>query len=206
VFVYNVTGTPPNLSLPSPPNGAIYALNQLVLADYSCTDPYSVVSACLGTVPKGAPIPTSSTGTKAFEVNATVFSGPSADLKAEYQVVGPAAYQTCLLYDPSKSAKPGSVIPIKLMICDGAGHNFSNPNMVLKAKRVLKGTDVRTPVPYPGNANPGNIFRFDPRLGTRGGYIYNLDTNKLPAGTWTLEFEIRGAGTLKTLPVQFKIK
>ncbi len=195
VPIYNLTGTAPGIAVGTPSSGAVFALNQPVLADYSCTDPFSVVSVCLGTVPKGEAIDTSSLGSKTFEVNATVSAGPAADVKVEYQVVGPEAYKTCLLYDSRKSLKPGSTVPVRLMICDGVGHNFSNPNMVLTAVRLSNGSTINPPIPDPGYANPDGKFRFDPRLGKGGGYIFNLSTKGLKKGTWKLWFTITGDPT-----------
>jgi hypothetical protein len=40
----------------------------------------------------------------------------------------------------------------------------------------------------PGNANPDNDFRFDPTLGSSGGYIFNLSTGGLAPGTYSLQF------------------
>ncbi len=209
VPVHNVTGTAPGIAVVAPPGGAVYALNQPVLADYSCTDPYSVVSVCLGTVPKGEAIDTSSLGSRTFEVNATVSAGPTADVKVEYLVVDPSSYGTSLLYDPNKAIRRGSVVPIKLMVMDGDGHNLSNPSMVLTAVRVEKGSVKVTPVPDPGYANPGNRFRFDRTLGNGGGYIYSLSTKpkEITAGTWTLTFDIStGPGYTATRSVSFKVK
>jgi len=39
-----------------------------------------------------------------------------------------------------------------------------------------------------GNANPDSDFRFDPTLGTSGGYIFNLKTTGLTTGTYNLYF------------------
>ena len=197
VPVYNVTGTPPTIAVLTPANDAVYALNQPVLASYSCSDPYGVVSSCIGTVPPLSPIDTMSVGSKVFEVNATVTSGPAADMKVEYEVVGPSDYGICPLYDPNKYIKKGSAAPIKVMVCGDDGRNISS-NLILKAERVVmksrtgEVTATISPVPDPGNANPGNIFRFDPNLGLGGGYIYNLSTKTLSKGTWYMQFTIAG--------------
>ena len=47
-----------------------------------------------------------------------------------------------------------------------------------------------------GNANPGNLFRYDDSL---GGYIFNLDTTGLAAGTYTLGYTIGTDPTVHTV-------
>ena len=89
VFVYKVpSSTAPTITINTPQSGAVYAANQTVLADYSCSDD-SVVS-CVGDVPPGSAIDTSCSGTttcsKTFTVNATVSSGQGAVDSVGYQV------------------------------------------------------------------------------------------------------------------------
>jgi hypothetical protein len=90
IFVQAVTGTPPVITINTPPvGGAVYTLNQIVDADYTCTGTYVV--SCLGNVASGSPIDTSSPGTKTFTVNAIVSSGPTATPQTvSYEVVLPA--------------------------------------------------------------------------------------------------------------------
>ena len=76
--------SPPTIRITTPQNGAIYAVNQNVAADYACSGSY--VKSCLGSIPSGRPIDTSSPGTKTFEVNATVTSGPTAVQVVTYYV------------------------------------------------------------------------------------------------------------------------
>jgi len=38
------------------------------------------------------------------------------------------SYNTCLLYDPTKPAKSGAAIPIKIEVCSAAGGNASSPD------------------------------------------------------------------------------
>src|SRR5258708_1638388 len=47
-----------------------------------------------------------------------------------------------------------------------------------------------------GSSNPDSNFRFDSTLGTSGGYIFNLDTSGLAAGTYALSFTVSGDLTL----------
>ena len=192
VFVDGVTGERPDITITTPLVGAIYTVNQSVAANYSCTGNYVV--NCLGPAPSGSPIDTSSVGTKSFQVNATVSSGPSAVETVSYKVG--VVYNTdgCLLYDWTKSVKKGAAYPIKLQVCDAAGKNLSAPNIVLHAVAPPKKMDNSPdgPIIYAGNANPDFDFRFDSTLGVGGGYIYNLKTTGLSSGTWKLYFTITG--------------
>jgi YVTN family beta-propeller protein len=193
VFVEGITGTPPTIAISTPQDGAVYALNQSVLAEYGCGTTPGLT--CLGTVPLNSPIDTSSYGSKTFEVNAIVSSGPSADKKVNYEV---AVYNTdgCLLYDPNRSVKKGATFPIKLQICDANGYNLSSPGIVLTAQGVSIITSGSPgPLEDSGNANPDSGFRFDSTLGVGGGYIYNLSTKGLSSGTWKLKFKITGDET-----------
>lgn len=84
-----VTGTPPTVTITSPTN-TTYALNQIVLASYTCTGQF--VTQCLGNVTSGKAIDTGSVGTKSFTVTALVSQGPSASLTVMYTVIsGPVA-------------------------------------------------------------------------------------------------------------------
>lgn len=210
VVVQGVTGTPPTITITTPPqdNSGTYLLNQSVLASYSCSGAVGVTVKCLGTVPLGSPIDTSSVGTKSFRVSTAVSSGPTAVKSDTYNV----AFNTsgsCLLYDPTKAVKGGSVIPIKLQVCDANGIDLSNSSIGLHAVNVVKtsGTITTTGVVDAGSANPDSDFRFDSTLGPTGGYIFNLKTvdpsgAALTTGTYQLQFMIPGDPTTHVAPFQ----
>src|SRR5207302_1861127 len=60
----------PTITITTPADGALYALNSTVKASYSCSDT-SGVATCSGPVANGANLVTSSSGTFTFTVNAT---------------------------------------------------------------------------------------------------------------------------------------
>jgi hypothetical protein len=104
------------------------------------------------------------------------------------------SYSVCLLYDPSKPAKSGSTLPIKVEVCDSSGANLSSPSLLIHVTGVTRVSDnVAGDAFDSGNANPDQDFRFDASLGNGGGYIYNLSTKGLVSGAYTLDFTI-GAG------------
>ena len=67
-----VDSTPPTVALSTPPRGADYAQNEVVLADYECADePHgSGLDSCTGDVPDGQAIDTATLGTHEFTVTA----------------------------------------------------------------------------------------------------------------------------------------
>ena len=64
----------PVVVITTPADGAHYALGQAVYADYRCSYPGYQITSCVGNVPVGAAIDTSSVGTHTFTVKATVLS------------------------------------------------------------------------------------------------------------------------------------
>ena len=68
--------TPPTVTITTPADGAVYAVGQVVLADYDCTDEAggSGLATCDGPVANGDPIDTS-LGTHTFTVSATDVAG-----------------------------------------------------------------------------------------------------------------------------------
>ena len=64
--------------------------------------------------------------------------------------------------------------------------------------------DAYVPPADSGNANPDQNFRFDPTLGSTGGYIFNLKTGGYAPGTYKLDFTVGGEAHVYT--VQFQIR
>ena len=115
------------------------------------------------------------------------------------------AYNVCLLYEPTRPAKAGSTIPIKLQLCAFDNHNVSSPSTIVTATGVLRvSDDASGPVDDAGQSNPDNNFRFDPSLGGTGGYIYNLSTAGLASGTYQLKFHTSADNN--TYAVEFRVK
>jgi hypothetical protein len=82
--------TDPTVSITTPPDGAVYALNEAVNADYSCDDEAggSGLASCDGTVPDGQPIDTGSPGAHEFTVTATDNAGNTSSVTHSYTVDG----------------------------------------------------------------------------------------------------------------------
>jgi hypothetical protein len=82
----NVDLTAPVVAVTRPANGAVYALNSVVTAQYTCSDALSGLAGCLGTWPNGARISTSTRGTRTFSVAALDFAGNTTTKTVSYTV------------------------------------------------------------------------------------------------------------------------
>jgi hypothetical protein len=76
----------PAIAVTTPVSGAVYQLNQIVNAAYSCSDSGSGSSACEGTIANMSPIDTSTLGAKTFVVNATDAAGNTSSTMVTYDV------------------------------------------------------------------------------------------------------------------------
>lgn len=105
-------------------------------------------------------------------------------------------YNVCLSYEPARAVQSGATYPIKVQLCDSTGSDLSSSTITLHATSVtLTATSISGLVQASGDANPDNDFRFDPTLGSTGGYIFNLSTKGLSTGSYSLGFTVTGAGS-----------
>ena len=183
---------PPAIAITTPSATPTYYLHQSVPSSYGCTDGGSGVATCAGPVANGAPLDTSSVGTKTFTVNATDNVGNASFATETYKVT----YKICLQYDPAKALPKGSVLAIRLALCDANNVNVSDPSVIVTATGVTPPGTLQNP----GNVNPGGVFQF---LNT-GGYLYTLGTKGDPAGTYALLFTATGDPIVHQAP--FKLK
>src|SRR5262249_23612344 len=140
------------------PAGGTYVVNQSVASNYSCTDGGSGISTCAGPVASGASIDTTHPGPATFTVNASDNVGNASSAIANYTV----GYGVCPQYDASRIKRAGSVVPIKIELCDAAGNNVSSASIVVTATGVSRVGASGTGTPDDaGNANPDSNFRFD---------------------------------------------
>jgi probable HAF family extracellular repeat protein len=101
----------------------------------------------------------------------------------------------CLLYDPTKTHKAGSTVPIKIQLCSADGSNVSGAHIALHADAVVQVSNGAEGLPEDaGHANPDSNFRFDAGLGSGGGYIFNLKTTGLTAGSYRLRVQALDTG------------
>jgi hypothetical protein len=89
---YSVHNTPPTASISSPPDGSkgpdgrSFYVNEAVTASYGCSDVDGNLTSCVGGVPNGANLDTSSTGAKNLHVTATDAFGATGTADSGYQV------------------------------------------------------------------------------------------------------------------------
>jgi hypothetical protein len=81
--------TYPQIQLTTPPMGVSYTLGQTVLADYTCSDEPggSGLASCVGDVPSGSPVDTSTAGVHEFHVSASDYAGNTVHGSNVYTVL-----------------------------------------------------------------------------------------------------------------------
>lgn len=92
LHTYTVTDViVPTVDLRTPPDGATYDRNEVIAADFSCTDDAggSGINTCDGNVPDGSPIDTSTLGDHTFTVTATDTAGNTNEVTHTYTVADP---------------------------------------------------------------------------------------------------------------------
>jgi hypothetical protein len=98
------------------------------------------------------------------------------------------SYSISLLYDASRSVKSGAAYPIKIQVMGASGANVSSSSLAVTALGIVKKDSVPDgPLQDTGNANPDFGFRYDASL---GGYLYNVKTSGLSAGTYAVPFKV----------------
>jgi hypothetical protein len=122
--LYTFDDTPPTITITTPPEGAAYALDQVVLADYACQDEGggSGLDSCIGDVADGSPIDTASVGPKTLTVSALDNAGNSAAATHNYSIV----YGFSGFFQPVDNfvfnvVKAGSGIPVKFSLSGDRG-------------------------------------------------------------------------------------
>jgi hypothetical protein len=83
----SIDETPPTVSITTPANGASYALGSSVSAAFTCADALSGVASCLGTLPNGTALNTTTAGTYGFTVTGTDAAGNAASATASYSII-----------------------------------------------------------------------------------------------------------------------
>jgi hypothetical protein len=153
---FAIDTTDPTVLITTPPPGAVYHLNQVVKAQFTCADGGSPVT-CSGTPANGAPLATGSLGTKAITVTATDVVGHKFILTRTYRVV----YDFQGFFDPVKNPpvlnaqNAGSVVPMKFSLAGNQGLNifasgFPKSQQINCTTRKLMGKPASTTAQPPG--------------------------------------------------------
>ncbi len=183
---------PPVIAIATPAGVPTYLLNEIVAADYACTDGGSGVATCAGPVADGAAFDTASVGVKTFQVNASDAVGNASAASNTYNVT----YKICLGYDTTKAYPTGGVVPIHIALCDVNDVNVSSPTVVVTATSVLPFGVLQSP----GSNNPGGVFTFL----NSGGYQFTLSTQGYVPGSYLLQFSVSGDPITHTVPFRLK--
>lgn len=138
---FKIDQTAPGITITTPPDGATYLLNEVVNADFECTDATSGVDTCVGTVADGSPIDTASVGSKSFTVNAQDKAANPASLTHNYNV----HYGFAGLFDPyapppGRAYKVKSAIPLKWDYTNVSGTPVPSPTAAPQVKIFYAGS------------------------------------------------------------------
>jgi hypothetical protein len=156
--------TPPEISIFSPQNGAIYLLNQPVLASWIVIDPEpsSGIKLILAMAPNGSPVDTATVGSKKFIIIAEDNAGNTASQTVDYGVayralaVDPVPEKTFVNTKvPQLEVKVGQIIPFSFAIKD-----FSN-TIVVKALGTLSVIDAQTRAVVSIEKGVIGVFHYD---------------------------------------------
>jgi hypothetical protein len=129
-----------------------------------------------------------------FSVGLNIAALPVGSYTLQYKYAGDAnfdassgsgtlqiTYAVTPLFDTSKPVHAGAALPIKLAVSDALGDDLASANLSVTAVSLVGPNGAIYTPQAKGHANPGNLFR---HVGY--GYLYNLNTAGLTAGTYTL--------------------
>ncbi len=93
-------------------------------------------------------------------------------------------FQQPINADGSSIFNLGRTIPVKIILTDCSGQSISTATVtiaVYKISNAVLGNELEQLIDSSGNANTGNLFRYDAAAGQ---YIYNLSTKGYTKGTY----------------------
>ncbi len=130
---YEVDTDPPTVTIVTPVDGAAYQVNEVVLADYSCSDTASADVLCVGPVDVGQAIDTATPGTKTFTVTATDIALNTATASVTYEVELPLALDVSLNTDPGQVEVGAVTVPLNNI----TGRCRPPPRRAPRSRRLL---------------------------------------------------------------------
>lgn len=113
--------TAPSITVTVPADNAVFVTGSTVLADYACADAGSGVATCVGTVPDGTAIDTTTAGLHTFTVHATDNAGNPADVSVPYTVQAASTARPIITGGPPKHFTLEATSP------DGAVYDYALP-------------------------------------------------------------------------------
>jgi hypothetical protein len=95
------------------------------------------------------------------------------------------SYAVKVCFDHSKSVVAGGFLPIKLEVTDASGKNLSSRDLTVTAVSIIGPNGTKYTPHAVSHANHNNVFHY-----VRHSYRYNLDTEGLAPGTYTLMVKV----------------
>jgi hypothetical protein len=168
-----VDTTGPTVRISTPADQAAYGIDQVVEAEYACTDQGgSGMDTCVGTVPFGDQVDTSGPGEQSFTVTGTDNVGNTTTLTHTYTVVD----------DPPPAADPVEVLPAAIVADPPPAPQPPPP---------------RQPAPAAATPEPGVCVSGIPELSVQRGSPLTL----VGPGTLTSEHEVWIDGVLTDISI-----
>jgi hypothetical protein len=170
----------PSITITSP-TATSYLLNQVVAANFSCSDGGSGVATCVGTVANGANINTGSGGAKTFTVNATDNVGNTSTASVNYNV----SYNFTGFFQPVDNlptlnvVKAGSAVPVKFSLAGNFGLNIFTANYPASQQVACNSSDPLDAIEVTVTAGSSSLS-YD---ATTNQYTYVWKTDKAWANT-----------------------
>lgn len=179
---YLVDGTPPDVDITVPADGAIFLLNEEVFVNYLCTDAVSGVATCAGPVTSGSALDTSTVGDRTFTVNASDVAGNDVQVTHTYSVHydSPGVKKPIQGPPALNNERAGSGIPVKWELKDAHGDDILDLSTVVTYGSGVFDCDT--------GAGPGLVLDVETtgnsvlRFGNNH-YIFDWDTQKEWSGT-----------------------
>jgi hypothetical protein len=186
LFGFKVDAKAPTVSLGRPLEGTVYKIGQVSDARYSCSDQQSGIGSCVGTVPVGSPIDTSTAGPHTFTVTGTDNAGNVTTVTHHYTVLYIFKGFQAPIENPGSGSfnfvHAGDLIKIAFTLGGNFGLNI--------------GTVSSTPVTCPS----GNPVLIDPaRKGTAAGLSFSTSGHRYNYGWQT---DAGWAGTCREFSLQ----
>jgi len=172
--------TPPTITLTTPPEGAVYILNQVLNAKLRCDDEAggSGLASCVGNVASGAAIDTGSVGANTFTVTAADNVGNSSSVTRHYKVNYNFGGFLVPVNNPNmvNTGKAGRTYPVKWQLRDANGSFIGALSAVsgITWKATSCGSFTSDPTDaLETSTTGGTSLRYD---STANQYVYNWAT------------------------------
>jgi YVTN family beta-propeller protein len=140
--------TDPTVELTTPPEGATYDRDEVVLADFSCADEGpSALASCEGDVPAGDPIDTSTPGDHTFTVIARDRAGNETRVEHAYTVAGTSPDE------PDLASWNGFAWPVRSL--PAVNHAWAGDTETVRFR--LTGADDADPADVLADGSPSSV-------------------------------------------------